>query len=60
MLFRSSAWDMQPDGSYLQRNGGPGSRGAQQQQLERIEKRLKEATRLKRRKVKGIAKRKLR
>jgi len=31
-----------------------------QQMLERTEKRLKEATRLKRRKVKGIAKRKLR
>jgi polyphosphate kinase len=55
-----SAWEMRPDGSYVQRNGGPGSRGAQQLTLERSEKRLKEATRLKRRKVKSIAKRKLR
>jgi polyphosphate kinase len=55
-----SAWEMRSDGSYQQRNGGPGSRGAQQQLIERTEKRLKEATRLKRRKVRGIAKRKLR
>jgi polyphosphate kinase len=55
-----SAWEMQSDGSYVQRNGGPGSRGAQQQLIERTEKRLREVSRLKRRKVKGIAKRKLR
>ena len=55
-----SAWDMLPDGSYLQRSSPPGARGGQQQQLERIEKRLKEATRLKRRKVKGVAKRRQR
>ena len=53
-----SAWEMRPDGSYAQRHGG--ARGAQQQLIERTEKRLKDATRLKRRRVKGIAKRKLR
>jgi polyphosphate kinase len=55
-----SAWEMQPDGSYVQRTGGAGARGTQQQLIERTDRRLKEATRLKRRKVKGIAKRKLR
>jgi polyphosphate kinase len=55
-----SAWEMRADGSYLQRNGGPGGRGAQQQLIERTDKRLKESTRLKRRKVKGIARRRLR
>jgi polyphosphate kinase len=55
-----SAWEMHPDGSYVQRTGGAGVRGTQQQLIERTDKRLKEATRLKRRKVKGIAKRKLR
>jgi polyphosphate kinase len=54
-----SAWEMQSDGSYVQRQGGA-ARGAQHLLIERAEKRLKEATRLKRRKVKGIAKRKLR
>ena len=53
------AWDMQSDGSYVQRPGGPLSRHAQQQYIERNEKRLREATRLKRRKVRGVAKRKL-
>jgi polyphosphate kinase len=52
------AWDMQPDGSYVQRHG-PGARHAQQQMVERTERRLKEATRLRRRKVR-IAKRKQR
>ncbi|MCB9559649.1 MAG: polyphosphate kinase 1 [Kofleriaceae bacterium] len=53
-----AAWDMQPDGSYLQRDGGPAAKSAQQQLIERTDKRLKEVTRLKRRKVKGIARRK--
>ena len=52
------AWDMQPDGAYVQRAGG--GKHAQQQLIERTERRLREATRLKRRKVQGIAKRKLR
>ncbi|HVV84626.1 MAG TPA: polyphosphate kinase 1 [Kofleriaceae bacterium] len=53
------AWDMQPDGSYVQRLA-PGAKHAQQLLIERTERRLREATRLKRRKVQGIAKRKLR
>ncbi len=55
-----AAWDMQPDGSYVQRSGGPAAKSAQQQLMDRTERRLKEVTRLKRRKVKGVAKRKLR
>jgi polyphosphate kinase len=53
------AWDMQPDGSYILRDG-PGAKHAQQQMIDRTERRLREATRLRRRKVKGIAKRKSR
>ncbi|MEZ4365066.1 MAG: polyphosphate kinase 1 [Kofleriaceae bacterium] len=45
------AWDMQPDGSYLQRDGGGGAKHAQVQWLERTERRLREATRLRKRKV---------
>jgi polyphosphate kinase len=52
------AWDMQSDGSYVQRRT-TGARHAQQQMIERTEKRLREATRLRRRKVR-IAKRKSR
>jgi len=55
-----SAWDMQSDGSYLQRQ--PGSEAAkgdkkpsQQQLIELAEKRFKQATRLKKRKPKGIS-----
>jgi polyphosphate kinase len=54
------AWDMQPDGSYVQRDGGPTAKHSQQQMIERTERRLREATRLRRRKVRGIARRKLR
>jgi polyphosphate kinase len=54
------AWDMFPDGSYAQRGVGAQAKHAQQQMIERTERRLRETTRLKRRKVKGIAKRKLR
>lgn len=54
------AWDMQPDGSYVQRGVGGQAKHAQQQMIERTDRRLREATRLKRRKVKAIAKRKLR
>ncbi|HUQ05804.1 MAG TPA: polyphosphate kinase 1, partial [Kofleriaceae bacterium] len=54
------AWDMFPDGSYVQRGAGAQAKHAQQQMIERTERRLRETTRLKRRKVKGIAKRKLR
>jgi len=44
------AWDMQPDGSYTQRTG-MGAKHSQVQLIERTERRLKEATRLRRRKV---------
>ena len=54
------AWDMLFDGSYVQRGGSAQAKHAQQQMIERTDRRLREATRLKRRKVKGIAKRKLR
>ena len=50
------AWDMQPDGSYVQRTG-TGAKHSQQQMIERSERRLKEATRLRRRKVQAIARR---
>jgi polyphosphate kinase len=52
------AWDMQPDGSYVQRRA-PNAKHAQQQMVERTERRLREATRLRRRKVR-IARRKQR
>jgi polyphosphate kinase len=44
------AWDMQQDGSYVQRTG-LNAKHSQQQMIERTERRLKEATRLRRRKV---------
>jgi polyphosphate kinase len=50
-----SAWDMQPDGSYIQRSGdGP---GCHLRLIEWAEGRHREATRLKRRRPKGIGKR---
>jgi polyphosphate kinase len=54
------AWDMHADGSYTQRNGGPTAKHAQQQLIDRTERRLRDATRLRRRKVKGVARRRLR
>jgi polyphosphate kinase len=48
------AWDMQSDGSYVQRTG-MGAKHCQQQTIERTERRLKEATRLRRRKVQSTA-----
>ncbi len=53
------AWDMQPDGSYVQRSG-MGAKHSQQQLIERTERRLKEATRLRRRKVQSTTSRKKR
>ena len=50
------AWDMRPDGSYRQRTGD--GKHCQQQVIERTDTRLKEATRLRRRKVAGISRRK--
>jgi len=56
---RRSAWEMQPDGSYLQRTPGEGEepRGSQQMLIDLAERRQKEAQRLKKRKPKGIARR---
>jgi polyphosphate kinase len=56
---RRSAWDMQSDGTYIQRMPGEGDnpRGSQQILIELAEKRQKEAQRLKKRKPKGIARR---
>ena len=54
------AWDMRADGSYVQRTGDASAKHCQQQMIERTEARLKDATRLRRRKVAGIARRKIR
>ena len=56
---RRGAWDMQSDGSYVQRVPGEGDdpRGSQQILIELAEQRQKEAQRLKKRKPKGIARR---
>jgi polyphosphate kinase len=52
-----SAWEMQPDGRYRQRQPGPEEPAASSQELlvSRAEKRLKEATRLRRRLPRGIS-----
>ena len=50
------AWDMQFDGSYVQR-AGLDAKHSQLQAIERTERRLKEVTRLRRRKVQAIARR---
>jgi len=51
-----SAWDMQPDGSYIQRRASDAgaSMGSQQMLIERTERRHNEATRLRRRKIRGV------
>ncbi|MFO1371845.1 MAG: polyphosphate kinase 1 [Candidatus Competibacteraceae bacterium] len=56
---RRSAWDMQADGTYVQRMPGESDdpRGSQQILIELAEERQKEAQRLKKRKPKGIARR---
>ncbi len=53
------AWEMQPDGSYLQRmpSSPEAELDSQQLAMQRVEARFKEATRLRKRKPKGIAKR---
>ncbi|HEY4179836.1 MAG TPA: polyphosphate kinase 1 [Kofleriaceae bacterium] len=53
------AWDMQPDGSYVQRTG-MGAKHSQLQMIERTERRLKDATRLRRRKVQSTPSRRKR
>jgi len=50
------AWDMMSDGSYAQRTG-LNAKHSQLQMIERTERRLKEATRLRRRKVQAIGRR---
>lgn len=50
------AWDMRGDGSYVQRNAQPAAKHAQVQHVERTERRLREATRLRRRKVQAVRK----
>ena len=57
---RRSAWQMQPDGSYVQRHpiDEADAVGCQQAALEWTEQRYRQATRLKKRKPKGMARRK--
>jgi polyphosphate kinase len=50
------AWDMRSDGSYVQRSAQPTSKHAQVQHVERTDRRLREATRLRRRKVQAVRK----
>jgi polyphosphate kinase len=59
---RRSAWEMQTDGSYLQRRPAPGeeARTCHQLLVELAEKRNKDVTRLKKRKAKGFGGRNLR
>jgi polyphosphate kinase len=54
-----NAWDMQPDGHYVQRAGGEGrkERGAQVLLAEHAEKRHKAAMRLRKRKPQGVVRR---
>jgi polyphosphate kinase len=56
---RRSVWDMQPDGTYVQRMPAKGEdeRGVQQVLIDMAAKRLKQAKRLKKRKPKGVARR---
>jgi len=57
-----SAWDMQSDGSYIQRLPGPGQelRGSHEILIELAAKRQKKMARLKKRKVQGVGGRNLR
>ena len=48
-----SAWDMQPDGTYVQRNGGKGAESAHDQMIKWVEGRFAEANRLRRRSARG-------
>jgi polyphosphate kinase len=52
-----SAWDMMPDGSYAQRRAEGVEEGCQQLLIKAAERRQFEATRLRRRKPRGIARR---
>jgi len=48
-----TAWDMQPDGTYIQRNGGPNAESSQQQAIKWADARFSEANRLRRRSARG-------
>ena len=48
-----SAWDMLPDGSYVQRDGNKDIAGAHQQMIKWVEGRFAEANRLRRRSARG-------
>ena len=48
-----SAWDMQSDGTYIQRNGGPNAQSAHQQTIKWADARFAEANRLRRRSARG-------
>jgi polyphosphate kinase len=50
------AWDMQPDGSYVLRSPNGTAKSAQQQMIEHTERRLFDASRLNKRKVRGVNK----
>jgi len=54
------AWDMRPDGSYVQRGFDSDARHCQQILVEWAERRQREATRLRRRKPRGFQRRNLR
>jgi len=60
LVDQRNAWDMQPDGSYVQRQpGGEGrkSRGSHQLRIEWADRRYREATRLRKRKPQGLSSR---
>jgi polyphosphate kinase len=48
-----SAWEMQPDGTYVQRDGGKGAESAHEQMIKWAEARFAEANRLRRRSARG-------
>ena len=48
-----SAWDMQPDGTYVQRDGGKDAVSAHDQMIKWVEGRFAEANRLRRRSARG-------
>ena len=54
---RRDAWEMQPDGSYVQLSSKRDSKGSQERLIEHYAKQLKKVTRLKRRKPRGLNRR---
>jgi polyphosphate kinase len=54
---RRDAWEMQPDGSYVQLSSKRESKGSQERHVEIYAKQLKKVTRLKRRKPRGLNRR---